>query len=357
MSTQYLTFITVTPGLESVLQEELTDLLPGLNSKQRTGGFEARIPIESIWTVAHYSRTAEAIRVRIGRFEARTLDELQTGFSKIPWSAYFARKAAPQVRVSSRKSKLMHTGAIENQLWRAMGQRSTPCEELLLVRLSKDHVTVSVDVAGERMHRRGDGKHISRAPLRETLAAACLRLAGYDGKSPIWDPFCGSGTFLIEALSIAQNGPTQRRYAFEKWPTHDADGYEAWRTALPRPGLDLPKVYGSDTDKKAIQAARHNLKAFSDEGVILDCCDFEGAKVPADAWIIANPPYGKRVKVEATLANRIGQMLKYRHSTQPVHVLTSDPKWPHRTGLRWQALARFRNGGLGVTLWRLERKG
>ena len=380
MTTRYRAYVTVSPGLEDVLLEEVDGILTSTPTWRTTrGGIEGWLDPIDLWSLAHFCRVAEGLRIRVGRFDARTFAQFVAGLKKAPLAAYLAPGARPKVQVTSRKSKLMHTGAIAervekvlNQHERGLGPTKTSSSgpgpnkasssepgPALYVRLFRDKVTLSIDAAGQLLHRRGHRVHVGQAPLRETLAAACLRLAGYQGDQALWDPFCGSGTFLMEALDASRSKPRlqTRAFAFESWPTHDHALYGRWKHSFGQVAAPKALVFGSDRDPKEIKGALSNLETFQGH----DRChlmkgDFKTHvdQVLEGACIVTNPPYGKRLKGDSLWVEELGNMLRERRDLRPVHVLSPMPDLAQLTGHPFTELRSFLNGGLRVRLWRLE---
>ena len=357
MSTTYATFLTVSPGLEDLLEAEIKRLVSPTKLTRRPGGVELRVSRENLWRLAHEARIPETVRVRVGRFEARTWDALEEGLSRVPFAAYLRREESPKISVTARKSKLIHTKAIEDRVRKALGPRRQAGAATVYLRLSKDRVVVSVDVTGARLHQRSDGgKHVSAAPLRETLAAACLAMTDLPDDALLWDPFCGSGTFLTETLDrlgVQRAGPP-RAFAFTDWPSHDTNAYAAWALARDTRPTRPGRVHGSDIDSKAVAAAEHNLSAFDAARWTVGAGDFAeaGKHVPAGAWIVTNLPYGRRLGLAPDLLKRWGAYLRSRRDLGPVFVLTATHDLPARTGLRWERVRELRNGGLRTGFWR-----
>ena len=372
MTTRYRAYITVSPGLEETLTEELGSLLEAKPKwRVNKGGLEGWLDVADLWAVSHFSRIAEGVRIRIGRFEARTFEQLVDGAKKLPLRAYIGPHASVKVQVTSKKSKLIHTGAIEERIQKVIDRtvlqerpKETAKEEpsfTLMVRVFRDKVTVSV-AAAERLHRRGYRKHVGAAPLRETLAAACLRLAGYDGSGPFWDPFCGSGTFLAEALDVSRETPTllKRSFAFEAWPTHDGPTYEAWMKAHSKSVAPRVQVLGSDLSGKELAGAKTNLEAaVGPEGWTLQEGTFADhvKDIPKGVFIVTNPPYGRRIETDDAWVKQLTVLLKKRRDIKGTFVLTPDPNFGSRSGLPFRVRGTFSNGGLKVRLWGLESGG
>jgi len=366
MSTSYEIFAAVTPGLELALAEELAELAPDATLHQRRGGVELRGAREVLWTVCAGSRLAETVRVRIGRFEARDFGALEAGLARLPWAAYLARDASVDIQVTARKSALYHSGAVAERVDRALKRPLAAQEEggtRIWIRLVKDRATVSVDAGGGLLHRRGWRRAVTRAPLRETLAAACVRLATLASEQPVWDPFCGAGTVAIEAVLASRGGPAQRDrdHAHRRWPTHDGDAYAAWRGEALAARASVRRAIGSDVAAAAITAAEANAVSAD---VVSSCTwlagDFEALleAIPEGAAIVSNPPYGKRLAGGSALERvftRFGELLTRRQDLGPVVLLVGARGFEAATGLSWRTIAEFSNRGTPTRLLRLER--
>jgi len=376
-ATRYRIFITVAPGLEALLEQELLHLgildqtageagrgTRGTSATRLTGGLELAGDRRSLWTVACCSRVAETVRVRVGSpFVATSFEDLRQGLLRLPWAAYLRRGGSlPRVRVTCHRSRLYHSGAVAQRVEQVLAQRlgdeaGDETEGQVYLRLERNRVQVSIDASGDPLHRRGYRLQVGQAPLRETLAAACLQAAGYAG-GPLWDPFCGSGTLPIEALAMAAGilPGTHRHFAFERWPTHAPDEYGRWAASLPAPGDASAQVFGSDRDPLALKAAAANARTAE-----LDACltlvegDFEqvAARIPAGTMIVSNPPYGHRVPAQRDLYQRFGQLLG-RTDMGPVYVLTAMRGFGRATGLKWEPTLEFSNQGLRVRLLHLS---
>jgi len=365
MSTRYRIFVSVTPGLEHLLEQELHEL--GVRGGDRLeGGLELGGERRTLWRVCLCSRLAESARVRLGKaFTARTFDELRAGLLRLPWAAYLPRGSAlPEVRVTCHRSRLYHSGAVAERVLYALAERldapgeTSPELPRIHLRLERDRVQVSVDASGELLHRRGYRRHVGEAPMRETLAAACLRAAGYDGTRPLWDPFCGAGTLPLEALGLATGTRpgAGRSFAFEAWPTHDAAGFAELRAGLPSPCPAPASVLGSDVDADALEAASSNAAA-AGLAPELRQGDFAAVAdaVPAGTMIVTNPPYGHRLGGEGEVYRRLGDLLREREDLGPVFMLTGRRGLSRATGLPWEPVLAFSNRGLPVRLMRLAR--
>lgn len=174
------------------------------------------------------------------------------------------------------------------------------------------------DSSGDLLYLRGYREEIGRAPMRETLAAGVLGLAGYDGTERLWDPMCGSGTLLIEAALMAKGlAPgANRKFAFQTWPGHDAKRFAALPRAMPR---QAPPLTGTDLNAGALGVTRRNAKrAGVLEALKLERADAAKVKPEgAPGLLVANFPYGKRVErgdLGAVVANLAAQFTGWRYA-------------------------------------------
>jgi putative N6-adenine-specific DNA methylase len=230
------------------------------------------------------------------------------------------------LRVTCRQSKLYHSDAVVERVHSAIADRlGAPVRlvagddeeadqppQLVVVRLFNNQCTVSVDSSGALLHRRGYRLATAKAPLRETLAAGLVLVSGWDGRAPLLDPFCGSGTIPIEATLWARNiAPGKaRRFAFMEWPGFAPGVWAetlAAAIAAERPAMSL--LLASDRDAGAIQAAEANATragvaaeiTFSRQAVSAI------APPPGPGWVVTNPPYGVRVSANKDLRNLYAQ--------------------------------------------------
>lgn len=372
-STSLMFLVTVTPGLERWLAEELEQL--GVSGRLLRGGLEARGSLKHLWAVTLWSRLAESVRVRLKPFVATGFAELERGLARLPWHAYLRAHADPKISVACKKSRLYHSGAVTERTLRVIAEQRGPAYPgqgcpTVFVRIERDIVQVSVDASGERLHRRGYRTHIGEAPLRETLAAALVRVAetachsrsGTATESAhLWDPFCGSAAIALEWLAMRAHEPSgaHRRFAFEQWPIHEPSLYAEWmefELAKPKPLTTAPPLaYGSDASAKVLRAAKHNAQAAG----LADACrlihaDFEeaAAQIPVGALIVTNPPYGvrlSRIGLEKSYA-RFERLLSARTDLRPVVVACGFAPYLERSGLNWRKVADIKVGGLPVQL-------
>jgi putative N6-adenine-specific DNA methylase len=232
--------------------------------------------------------------------------------------------------------------------------RGTDPGPLVVVRIMHDRVLVSVDSSGAPLFQRGWRLDSAKAPLRETLGAALLLAAGWDGGAPLVDPFCGSGTIPIEAALLAAGiAPGhQRSFAFQGWPSFQPGTWASVTgEALARPRRDVPTIVGADRDAGAVRAAAANAER---AGVSLDLRHdpLSALSMPSGppGLLISNPPYGKRVETGRDLFARLGELVRQRAEGWKVGVVVSDPVLATASGLAWREALRTTNGGIPVTL-------
>ena len=381
----YACYAVTPPGIEAITAKELTSF--GIaTAKVEPGGVEFSATPGQLYTANLWCRTASRFIVRVAEFSARTFFELERHGKKVPWERFVAPKGAISFRVTSRKSKLYHQGAIEERFLRWAGEAgyegqkgSEKGEEgddgarpsslfplspfsapqLFLVRIHRDRVTVSADSSGELLHRRGYRLATAKAPLRENLAAAMLLAAAWDGASPLLDPLCGSGTIPIEAALIARNiAPGIRRsFAFERWPEFDGNEWHALKGKAVNGQRSTVngRILGSDQDAGAITAARANAeRAGVLADIVFDQVTLESASsrepVPS-AHVVTNPPYGIRIsegKALQGLYQTLGRFAKGRARGGSLTLLAAEPKLAAQTGIALQERFNTENGGIDV---------
>jgi len=373
-------FAVFQPGLEDLGAAELAAL--GLGPLESLpGGVAFTGDIAEVARANLGLSLATRLLVRVGSFRAPGFPELHAQAARLPWERFIAGGAAPRIIVSvtAHKSRLYHTGGIAERVAKGLGERLGAAPELLpaeddeailepgaavataptriYVRLERDQCTVSIDSSGEPLHRRGYRLALARAPLRPSLAAAMLRGAGWLPGEPLLDPFCGSGTIVIEAARWACGRAPggERGFAFTDWPGFDGVAALARaRADLPPETLSPGPIVGSDRDPGAIAAARANAQragvaaALRLEQRPLSACE----PPPGPGLVLSNPPYGVRVGKRGPLRDlyaQLGHVLRDRLPGWRVALLCGDDLW-RCCGLPLAPTRGLRNGGLAVQL-------
>jgi putative N6-adenine-specific DNA methylase len=359
-------FAIAAPGLEGALRDEIIGLgVPEPTAEE--GGVRFGGGLQAGMRVCLWSRIATRVRLRLGRFRARDEKALAEGLSRIDWRQWIAPEDPVPLSASSRRSRLRHTGLLTDAVARAVGSPAgfTSAPGGLHLRLDRNMAEVSVDLAGERLHLRGWRKEGGAAPLRETLAAGILRLAGWRVDEPFLDPMCGSGTLPIEAALIATaTAPgLGRTFAFESWPAFDAAGWaalvaEARAAARMSPA---PIIRGSDRHRGAIGSATRNAERAGMANIVsferVDVADLMPPPGMAPGLLVTNPPYGGRIggrrEDVAGIYRSLGQTLAERFGGWRCFVLTPHRALAEATGLSVDEGLPLDNGGIRVRLFGL----
>lgn len=306
-------------GLEAVLKREIYDLGYEI-TKVEDGRVTFEGDEEAICRANIFLRTAERVLIQVGRFKATTFEELFQGIKNLPWEEYIPEDGKFWVKkASSINSKLFSPSDIQSIAKKAMVERMKQkyrkdwfkedgAPYPVRIFLLKDEVTVALDTSGDSLHKRGYRTMTSKAPLTETLAAALILLTPWRAIRILVDPFCGSGTFPIEAAMIAANiAPgMNREFTAEQW-TNLIDRklwYECVKEAEDMIDTEVEvDIQGYDIDGDVVKAARENAKRAGVDHMI----HFQQRAV-ADlnhpkkyGFLISNPPYGERLEDKADL--------------------------------------------------------
>jgi len=382
-------FATAPHGAEDLLVTELLAL--GVEApKQRIGGVAFAGPLALGYRACLWSRTASRVLLRIAELSAVDGDALYQDASAIAWhehlapGATFAIAAAGQAGPASGIDN-SHFGALRikdalvDQLRERRGDRpdvSVDAPDLRLrLHLAGDRATLSVDLSGEGLHRRGYRVASVAAPLRENLAAAVLLRAGWTGREPACvDPMCGSGTLLIEAAWIAADiapGLLRERFGFVGWAGHDARLWaelEAEAEARRSAGLakPMPRLIGYDAAPEAVRAALACVEAAGLHGLIhvetRSLADVEAPTLHArpDAGaglVVSNPPWGERlgtVRELESLYAAIGRVLRERFAGWNAAILTGEPSLGLALGVRAKRRNMLHDGPIECQILRFE---
>ena len=306
-------------GLEAVLKKEIYDL--GYDIRQVEDGkitFEG--DAEAICRGNIFLRTTERVLLKVGKFRAVTFEELFQGIKELPWENYIPQNGKFWVtKATSVKSKLFSPSDIQSIVKKAMVERLRQTYGMdwfpedgasfpVRIVLHKDEVTVTIDTSGESLHKRGYRYLCGKAPLTETLAAALIMLTPWHPDRILVDPFCGSGTFPIEAAMIAANiAPGMKRHFIsEQWD--NLIEKSLWEDCfaeakdLVNPDVTVD-IQGYDIDGEIIKAARDNARRAGVDHLIhfqqREVADLHHPK--KYGFILTNPPYGERLEDKEAL--------------------------------------------------------
>ncbi len=306
-------------GLEAVLKREITDL--GYEVSLVEDGRVTFVGDEDALCRANvFLRTAERVLIKVGSFHAETFEELFQGTRSIPWEEYVPADGKFWVaKAASIKSKLFSPSDIQSIMKKAMVERlkavyhkewfpENGASFPVRVFLMKDEVVVGLDTTGESLHKRGYRKLTAKAPIAENLAAALLMLTPWRGDRILVDPFCGSGTFPIEAAMIAANmAPgANRSFLAEEW-SHLIQR-KSWYRAVDEADAGINRsistdIQGYDIDDKMVAISRENARlAGVEEMIHFQRRDVAQLRHPKKyGFLITNPPYGERLEDKKTL--------------------------------------------------------
>lgn len=356
-------------GLEALLAAELA-ALGARETRTVPGGVAFAGDRETCYAANLWSRLASRILWRIAEFDCRDERDLYAAAREVDWPRHFAVERTLRVNIAARASPLRSLefavlrvkDAICDRFRDAFGRRPDVDRAAPEVRvhlyLEGTRAALYLDTSGEALFKRGWRTGRVEAPLRENLAAGIVLLSGWRPEEPLLDPMCGGATLLIEAAAIARGRApgANRGFAFEKLADYDP---ALWARVRAKPAPASPaaaEIYGSDTDPRALAAARRNLAAAGVERwVRLERADVLERAAPAPAGVlIANPPYGERMGSRAALADfypRLGDALKRRFPGWRCYLFTADRELPRRIRLAPSRRLPLWNGALECRLY------
>jgi putative N6-adenine-specific DNA methylase len=346
-------------GLEEILEGELRSLGAREVERQR-GAVSFRGGWADCWRANWRLRTANRVLVELASWDARDGAEIAAGARALTSGRY--GRSTPRLRRGAVDAEaLFHpdrtffiqatatASEVRDTRWAAMslkdglvdgqrdrwGRRSDVDREdpdlHLRLRLHRDRATLLLDTSGEPLDRRGYRAVSGAAPVREQLAAACVLASGWDGKGPVVDPMCGSGTLLVEAAWFALGwapGRLRRHWAFERLPGYDPEAFTALlQEPLLVPGPEV-RVHGNDLSAEALDAARANLE----QANLLDRATLTRGEAaafepPAEPGLVTiNPPHGERLETDAGRWRALGDLLKNRYKGWKAVVLAGEDR-------------------------------
>jgi len=376
-------FATCPRNTEGLLVDELRAMGAADAMETRAGAvFTGSLSLA--YRACLWSRIASRVLLRLGSFPIAALDELYEAVNGMPWEDHLKVDGTLAIEATStiRQGPLatVNTHFVEQRVKDAVVDRfrdrtgRRPGVELvrpdvrIAVHLAPAETTVSLDLSGEGLHRRGYRLEGGEAPLKENLAAAILLRAGWPGIATqggaLLDPMCGSGTLLVEGALMAADiapGLLRQYYGFLRWEGFEP---EIWTQLLDeagerrREGLTrLPRIFGADRDARALGSARANARRAGLAGRIqLEVRDLAALSAPpgaAQGLVVTNPPYGKRLGEVSELAGlyeTLGERLKESFSGWEAAVFTANPELSAHLGLRARRLNVLYNGPLAAKL-------
>jgi 23S rRNA (guanine2445-N2)-methyltransferase / 23S rRNA (guanine2069-N7)-methyltransferase len=322
------------------------------------------------YRVCYRSRVASRVLLVLRRFPCPDARALYGAVRTLRWAEHFGPDQSVRVDFvgTSPTIRQSHFGAlkVKDAIVDAMreatgGRPSVDLDEpdvRVRVRLAEGHATLALDLSGAPLHQRGVGRDGGPAPLKESLAAAVLHLAGWPAAAaaglPLVDPMCGSGTLLTEAAGIALGHAAgrSRRFGFERWRGHDAAAWAAVRAETDRPLAGSVRIHGSDLDPAQVARARENAARAGVASALAlrvgSIADIEPPRGPA-GLVVTNPPYGERLGEADEVAvvwRELGDALRQRFLGWHAWVLAGSPQLAKQLGLRPAARLPLHNGPL-----------
>lgn len=298
-------------GIETATKIELKRL--GIDAPAVNGRFCFDGTPEDVARLNLYLRTADRVSIVAGEFEATTFDGFFDGVRNIPWRDYCGKHTKITVNAKSVDSGLFALSALQSvgkkaivdKLSESLGALDESGEEIKIeFALYKDMASVLIDTSGAGLHKRGYRDLVYEAPVKETIAAAILELSVWNPNRPFADPFCGSGTFPIEAALIAKNVPAGyfRKFLFENYSFIDKAHIERLRKEAEEAVIPNPRaeIFGGDINPRALELSAHHAEIAG----VRDIIRFEQADARAMDFrtprgvIACNPPYGERLLKE-----------------------------------------------------------
>lgn len=359
-------------GLEEVLKDELIEM----GYKDVKIGNRS-VHLQGNWRDVYYLnvhiRTGIAILIEIKRFEITNEKDLYNEAMRIDWTRYFTidKNFAVKGAVFSDLFKhsqyplLLVKDAVVDTFRKRTNERPSvelrSPQVLIDVYISKVEVIISLNTSGAPLFQRGYRESVGAAPLNEVVAAGLLRLSGWDKKTPLYDPFCGSGTFLIEAGLMSTGMPPsleRQHFAFKNFANYDAVVFEEIQAEIDRKIRELPAMIGgSDISAEMVTKTRRNLRSFAfGRYVKTEVASFEEIKKPAEKGvIITNPPYGERMGEEIEeLYSKFGDWLKSEMTGWECWILSSNIDALKSVGLKAAKQVKVFNGNLECSFRKYE---
>jgi putative N6-adenine-specific DNA methylase len=350
-------------GFETILAEELNELgyadVKLLNRAVQING-----TWQDVYKLNLYSRCAIAVLVEIDHFFIQSEEDLYKRALRIKWheifdvNKTFAVKGAVYSHIfkNTHYPYLLVKDAIVDTFNKHFNDRPNidvkKPNVLFDLYIKEKEVTISVNTSGLPLFQRGYRSAVGPAPLNEVVAACLIRMSGWDKKQTLIDPFCGSGTLLIEAALLASGIPSnieRQHYAFKNLKNYDASSWESLFENAPRVVRQLPcQILGGDISDEMVLKARRNLRNFSfGRFVNISSTSFDQLKVEPPVFIITNPPYDHRLSADVEeLYGQIGSWLKHKMAPSTACIISSSEEGFNAIGLKASLKRQVFNGDL-----------
>ncbi|MDX2360925.1 MAG: THUMP domain-containing protein [Crocinitomicaceae bacterium] len=351
-------------GLEAVLEEELKELGYD-NITQLNRAVQMKGTMRDVYYLNLHIRCAISVLVQVETFKIRNEEDLYNQCKKIDWTKYFSLDKTFAVKGAVFSDLFTHTHypflVVKDAIVDTFRDKYDDRPDVNIkgpqvmfdAYINKNQVTISMNTSGAPLFQRGYRDEIGEAPLNEVVAAGLIRLSGWDRKSTFVDPFCGSGTLLIEAALLAAGIPSQierQHYAFKNFEGYDADMWEEIQKNAVKRVTELPcEIIGSDISAEMVTKARRNLGRIQIGRFVKTSVDaFSEIKQPEGPGVmISNPPYGERMgeEVEEMYAE-LGDWMKAEMKGFNCWIISSNMEAFKEVGLRPDRKIKLYNGDL-----------
>ncbi len=367
-------FAQISTGLEDYGADELRELgAENVNPVFRGIHFEA--DLETIYKINYNARLLSRVLAPIKTFKCHSTKYLYKIVQSIDWTeflgvddtfAIFAHTSNSSIR-HSQYAALCVKDAIADFFTDEFDRRPdvdkyNP-DVWISLHIDNDNAVLSIDTSGGSLHKRGYRKETLEAPMIETLAAGIIKVSGWNGEKPLYDPMCGSGTLLCEAIMSyckIPSGFLRDRFGFECLPEFDRDVWRKIKKESNSQIRELPDnlIFGSDISSKAIRLTEKNIRGIlPDLNLSLLTKDFREIDEIKDSIIVTNPPYGIRMKNPENLEGfykEIGDFFKQRCTNSTAFVYFGERQYLKNIGLRTSMKMPLSNGGLDGRLGKFD---
>lgn len=367
-------FAQISTGLEDYGAEELRELgAENVNPVFRGIHFEA--DLETIYKINYNSRLLSRVLAPIKTFKCHSTKYLFRIVQSINWKDFLSTDETFAIFANTSNSSIRHSqyaalcvkDAIADFFSDEFGKRPNVDkynpDVWISLHIESDNAVLSIDTSGGSLHKRGYRKEALEAPMIETLAAGIIRISGWDGGKPLYDPMCGSGTLLCEAIMSycrIPSGYFRDRFGFECLPNFDRNVWSKVKKESNSQIRDLPEnlIFGSDISSKAIRLTEKNIRGILPNiNLSLLTKDFREIDTIKDSIIVTNPPYGIRMKSKNDLGSfykEIGDFLKQKCTNSTAFIYFGERQYLKNIGLRASMKMPLSNGGLDGRLGKFE---
>ena len=360
-------FAVVAGGLEELAAREL-ETLGATDIRPFSRGIDFKAEQEDLYRIVYCTRLLSRVLAPLTRFDIKSSEDLYLKAKQIDWTHMLTLDQTFGIfaNVSNSVIDNSHFAALKlkdvvadmfRKRYRGKRPNVDPRDPDLWINLHiRDNVaTISLDCAGGSLHRRGYRQRSVEAPMQETLAAAILDLAGWEGKEPLYDPMCGSGTLLSEAFIKASRLPAgclHKSFGFQMLPDHNRLTWVKVKFEVDNRVRNLAGglIKGSDIDKAAVAMTRtNNANLPGGDELRVKTADFHDLPVIKRGLIVCNPPYGIRLKADEDMGafmKEFGDFLKQKCTGCRAWIYFGDPELIKSVGLKTRQRIPLRNGGL-----------